>query len=161
MARNIGMAPDADVWRAVITKSWGDGTSETEYAGPYDNAAQARGRVTFWRNHLAKKGDGSQADGYVERARPTWEKVPDTAPRRTARAARTETRTPQGDTAAQLVRDAIGLRKVTHGRHVADLLAEHGHPGEAERVGAEVRAQHGHLSARQALRLLEQESGAR
>ncbi|MEV1042960.1 hypothetical protein AB0J01_41330 [Streptomyces sp. NPDC050204] len=159
MARNIGMTPEAEVWRAVITKTFPDGTTETVYAGPYGAAAQARGRVTFWRNYLAKYGKGAKADGHVERARPVWERAEDTVPRRKAPAAGAEDREPEGSTAVQLVRDAVEQRRVTHGRHVADLLDEHGHGDDAARVSAEVRAQHGHLSARQALALLEQGSG--
>ena len=56
--------------------------------------------------------------------------------------------------AAQLVADAIRERRISHGKHVADLLEEHGHAEEAERIRTEVRAQNGHLSAKQAHTLL-------
>ncbi|MFD5881039.1 hypothetical protein [Streptomyces yangpuensis] len=81
-------------------------------------------------------------------------------PHSTTLAVSTDAVPPKGAGCIQLVQDAIGLREVKHGRHVADLLAERGYFDEAERIGAEVRAQNGHLSARQALRLLEQVSGA-
>ena len=47
MARSIGMAADATVFRAVITKQLRDGTTVTEYEGPYGGigAARARRRV--------------------------------------------------------------------------------------------------------------------
>lgn len=54
------------------------------------------------------------------------------------------------ETAAQLVEDAARERTIRHGKHAADLLDEHGHPGEATLIRTEVRAQNGHLSARQA-----------
>ncbi|MFB7649342.1 hypothetical protein ACFC0S_16210 [Streptomyces sp. NPDC056084] len=165
MARNIGMEPDAEVWRAVVTKTFRDGTTETVYEGPYDKAAKARGRVTFWRNWMADH-HGGKAEGHVERAQPVWEKAPDPAPQRKAKQAATATfepgDTPVDSTALRLVWIAVDNRDVTHGRHVADLLAKHGHSEEAERVTAELRARNGHLSARQALTFLEQRgSGAR
>ncbi|MEU2453963.1 hypothetical protein ABZ605_28270 [Streptomyces sp. NPDC012765] len=54
------------------------------------------------------------------------------------------------ETAAQLIEDAAHERTIRHGKHAADLLDEHGHPDEAALIRAEVRAQNGHLSARQA-----------
>ncbi|MER0443076.1 hypothetical protein ABR738_00545 [Streptomyces sp. Edi4] len=165
MARNIGMAPDAQVWRAVVTKTFSDGVTETVYEGPYDKAAKARGRVTFWRNWMTDRHGGT-AKGHIERAKPVWEKAPDPAPRRTpvketapAPAAPTG---PVDRTVLRMVSLAIDNRDVTHGRHVADLLTKHGHCEEAEAVTAELRARNGHLSARQALTFLEQRgSGAR
>ncbi|MCZ0983839.1 hypothetical protein O1L60_44560 [Streptomyces diastatochromogenes] len=168
MARNIGMEPDAEVWRAVIVKTFTDGTTETVYEGPYGAAAQARARVTFWRNWMADVAnyEAGKAEGHVERAQPAWEKAPDPAPRRKAKQAVTASPepgdTPVDSTVLRLVWIAVDNRDVTHGRHVADLLAEHGHSREAERVTAELRARNGHLSARQALTFLEQRgSGAR
>jgi hypothetical protein len=57
--------------------------------------------------------------------------------------------------AIQLIRDAIQQRQIRHGKHAATLLREHGHHDLADRIDHEVRAQMGHLSARQALTLLE------
>lgn len=54
------------------------------------------------------------------------------------------------EAAAQLVEAAARERTIRHGKHAADLLDEHGHPDEATLLRAEVRAQNGHLSARQA-----------
>lgn len=165
MARNIGMAPDAEVWRAVVTKTFADGTTETVYEGPYDKAAKARGRVTFWRNWMAERHSG-KAEGHVERARPAWEKVPDPAPRRAAKQAAAPAAEPAAapvdDAVLRLVWIAVDNRDVTHGRHVADFLRDNGHADEAAAVTAELRARNGHLSARQALAFLEQRgSGAR
>ncbi|WP_435245044.1 hypothetical protein [Streptomyces tendae] len=160
MARNIGMAPDAEVWRAVVTKTYPDGATETVYDGPYDKAATARGRVTFWSNWMANR-HGGKAEGHVERAKPTWERAPEPAPRRKAQKtvapAKPEPEAaPVDDAVLRLVWIAVDNRDVTHGRHIADLLAEHGHAEEAAAVTAELRARHGHLSARQALTFLEQ-----
>jgi hypothetical protein len=153
VARNIGMAPDALVYRAVITKSYPDGDEFIEYEGPYDKIGLARGRVSFWRNHFAKRDDGATADGYVEQCRPTWERATTPAPRTRAKkpAAVTE---PLPTTAAQLVADALTQRRGMHGKHAADLLAEHGHTKEADLIRREVRDRKGHLSAKQALELL-------
>jgi hypothetical protein len=162
MARDIGMAPDAELWRAVITKSYGDGTVHTVYEGPYDKPGPARSRVTFWRNHLAKRDDGSKADGHVERCQPVWEKVPDPAQRPTPQADTSAVaETAAADPAVQLVLDAMRERRGMHGRHAADLLAEHGYTAEAELVREEVRAQNGHLSAKQAVQLLQHRTGSR
>jgi hypothetical protein len=56
--------------------------------------------------------------------------------------------------AAQLVAAAAKERRGMHGKHAADLLEEHGYTEEAERIRAEVRAQNGHLSGKQALQML-------
>jgi hypothetical protein len=151
VARDIGMAPNALVYRAVITKSYPDGTTVTEYEGPYGAVGPARGRVTFWRNHLAKRDDGATADGYVEQSRPTWEKA--SAPGKGAvKAAVAPEATPS--TAAQLVAHALTQRRGMHGKHAAELLDEHGHTKEADLIRREVRDRNGHLSAKQALELL-------
>lgn len=56
--------------------------------------------------------------------------------------------------AAQLVADAVVERRIRHGRHAAELLAEHGHQAEADRVQDAVRRRNGHLSAKQTIDLL-------
>lgn len=161
MARDIGMAPGARIYRAVIVKTFADGWTSTVYEGPYADLAPARARVTYWRNHFARRRNGDRADGHVEACQPAWTKVPEPASRTAPAAAKppAAARTPAGSTAVQLLRDALRQRRALHGRHAADLLAEHGHTAEAERIRAEVRARNGHLSAKQALHLLEQESG--
>ncbi|TQE33169.1 hypothetical protein [Streptomyces ipomoeae] len=73
MARDIGMEPDAALYRAVITKSYAAGTEFTVYEGPYAEPGPARARVTFWRNHFAKRDNGDKADGHVETCKPAWE----------------------------------------------------------------------------------------
>ncbi|MFF9204382.1 hypothetical protein ACF1AE_21685 [Streptomyces sp. NPDC014986] len=155
MARDIGVAPDAELFRAVITKHYGDGTVETVYEGPYDKPGPARGRVSFWRGHLAKREDGSSAEGHIESCRPVWSKVADPAsqPGRPTACDQGEA-TPADGPVARLVTEALRTRRGMHGRHVADLLAEHGHTEEADRVRTEVRARNGHLSGKQALELL-------
>ncbi|QKV98326.1 hypothetical protein HUT19_42175 (plasmid) [Streptomyces sp. NA02950] len=153
MARDIGMAPDAKVYRAVIIKSYADGSVFTAYEGPYDKIGSARARVTFWENHFAKRDNGDKATGHVEQCQPAWEKAPARARRRTAR-----TSAASGDEAPKdpvaLIRAAMAQRRGMHGSHAADLLAEHGFTEEADRIRAEVCAQMGHLSAKQALQLL-------
>lgn len=78
MARSIGMAADATVFRAVITKQYDDGPVTT-YEGPYGSISAARARVSFWTNYLADYDDGtgektgtSRASGYVEQGSVTW-----------------------------------------------------------------------------------------
>lgn len=155
MARDIGMASDAELFRAVITKHYGDGTVETVHEGPYDKPGTARGRIGFWRNHLARRDDGSRAEGHVESCRPVWSRVTDPAPQRGQQAAQAPDETAPADgPATRLVTEALRTRRGMHGRHVADLLAEHGHTEEADRVRTEVRARNGHLSGKQALELL-------
>jgi hypothetical protein len=81
MARSIGMAADATVYRAAITKQHGDKTVTT-YEGPYGSIGAARARVSFWTNYLADRDDEtgektgtSRAGGYVEQGTVTWERV--------------------------------------------------------------------------------------
>ncbi|MEV5942719.1 hypothetical protein [Streptomyces sp. NPDC051994] len=78
MARSIGMAADATVFRAVITKTYPHGTFTT-YEGPYGSIGAARARVSFWTNYLAEvdeetgeKTGASRASGYVERGQVAW-----------------------------------------------------------------------------------------
>ncbi|WP_063735593.1 hypothetical protein [Streptomyces sp. RTd22] len=82
MARSIGMAADATVYRAVITKQLRDGTTVTEYEGPYGGIGAARARVSFWTNYMAdldeetgERTGTSRASGYVERGTVTWERA--------------------------------------------------------------------------------------
>lgn len=78
MARSIGMAKDATVFRAVITKQRADGPV-TDYEGPYGSIAAARARVSFWVNYMAEYDDDtgektgkSRASGHVERGTVSW-----------------------------------------------------------------------------------------
>lgn len=79
MARSIGMAADATVFRAVITTTLRNGTERTDYEGPYGSIGAARARVTFWTNYLAEYDDEgmptgkSRAHGYVERGTVAWQ----------------------------------------------------------------------------------------
>lgn len=82
MARSIGMAADATVFRAVITKQHRDGTTVTEYEGPYGAIGAARARVSFWTNYLAIRDEEteeptgeSRASGYVEQGSVSWERA--------------------------------------------------------------------------------------
>ncbi|OEV11516.1 hypothetical protein [Streptomyces nanshensis] len=83
MARDIGMAEDASLYRAVITKTYADGATYTHYEGPYAKPGQARGRVSFWRRHFQKTKPGASADGHIEECRPQWRRVaePSSRPR--------------------------------------------------------------------------------
>ncbi|MFI9079161.1 hypothetical protein ACIGW8_22275 [Streptomyces sioyaensis] len=81
MARSIGMAAEATVFRAVITKQLHDGTV-TDYEGPYGSIGAARARVSFWTNYLADLNEEtceptgtSRASGHVERGTVSWERV--------------------------------------------------------------------------------------
>ncbi|MFF8901706.1 hypothetical protein ACF082_29975 [Streptomyces lydicus] len=81
MARSIGMAADATVFRAVITKQYPGGTV-TDYEGPYGSIGAARARVSFWTNYLAHTDDEtgertgtSRASGHVERGTVSWERA--------------------------------------------------------------------------------------
>lgn len=82
MARSIGMAADAAVFRAVITKKRRDGSTVTDYEGPYGSIGAARARVSFWTNYYAERDDEtgdltgrSDASGYVERGTVAWERA--------------------------------------------------------------------------------------
>ncbi|WP_413102252.1 hypothetical protein [Streptomyces sp. Inha503] len=82
MARSIGMAADATVYRAVIQFTNRDGTTRTEYEGPYGGIGAARARVSFWTNHLAdideetgERTGTSRASGHVERGTVSWERA--------------------------------------------------------------------------------------
>lgn len=82
MARSIGMAADATVFRAVITKQYRNGTTVTDYEGPYGAIGAARARVSFWTNYLADRDEEtceptgtSRASGYVEQGTVAWERV--------------------------------------------------------------------------------------
>jgi hypothetical protein len=81
MARSIGMAAGAQVFRAVIEITGRDGTKQTRYEGPYGAIGAARGRVSFWTNHLAEYDDDgeptgeSRASGHVEIGTVTWERA--------------------------------------------------------------------------------------
>jgi hypothetical protein len=72
------MAAEATVFRAVIVKTYADGT-HTDYEGPYGSIGAARARVSFWTNYLAdrdeetgEKTGTSRANGYVESGTVTW-----------------------------------------------------------------------------------------
>lgn len=82
MARSIGMAADATVFRAVIDFTDRDGSKRTEHEGPYGSIGAARARVSFWTNYLAEYDEEtgqptgkSRASGHVERGNVTWERV--------------------------------------------------------------------------------------
>jgi hypothetical protein len=82
MARSIGMAADATVFRAVITFTNRDGTQRTEHEGPYGSIGAARARVSFWTNYLAVRDEDTQeptgesrAKGHVEQGTVTWERT--------------------------------------------------------------------------------------
>lgn len=86
MARSIGMAAEAAVFRAVLVLKYPDREPFAKYEGPYGEKAAAKARVTFWRNHLgALEGfesvdeyghvQDTYADGHVERGEVTWTKV--------------------------------------------------------------------------------------
>lgn len=70
------MAPDARLYRAVITKTYADGRTFTEYEGPYAKPGPARARVTFWRRHFAAHKPGAIAAGHVEECQPQWHLAP-------------------------------------------------------------------------------------
>lgn len=79
MARSIAMAPDAPVFRAVVTVTRPDGTSWDKCEGPYEAASAAKARVTYWVNRYgptdqAQPGDW-HAHGHVERGEVTWSRV--------------------------------------------------------------------------------------
>ncbi|MGW6910273.1 hypothetical protein [Streptomyces sp. NPDC054940] len=63
--------------------------------------------------------------------------------------------------AAKLVADAARERRGMHGKHAAELLDEHGHTAEADRIRRAVSECNGLLSAKQAAALIldEAESG--
>jgi hypothetical protein len=82
MARSIGMAADATVFRAVITKQHRDGETVTTHEGPYGSIGAARARVSFWTNYMADYDDEtgertgtSRASGYVEQGTVAWERA--------------------------------------------------------------------------------------
>jgi hypothetical protein len=82
MARSIGMAKDATVFRAVVTSTNRDGKTSTWHEGPYGSIGAARARVSFWTNHLQDYDDEtgeptgtSRASGYVERGTVSWERT--------------------------------------------------------------------------------------
>lgn len=82
MARSIGMAADATVFRAVIEFTDRDGSKRTKYEGPYGAIGAARARVSFWTNYLAIRDEDtdeptgeSRASGYVECGLVSWERA--------------------------------------------------------------------------------------
>jgi hypothetical protein len=82
MARSIGMAADATVFRAVITITDRDGATSTKHEGPYGSIGAARARVSFWTNYLAVVDEEtfeptgeSRASGYVEEGAVTWKRT--------------------------------------------------------------------------------------
>jgi hypothetical protein len=82
MARSIGMAADATVYREVTTFTDHDGTQETKYEGPYGSIGAARARVSFWSNYLADRDEDtgertgtSRATGHVECGTVAWERA--------------------------------------------------------------------------------------
>ncbi len=82
MARSIGMAADATVFRAVITITASDGSTSTKHEGPYGGIGAARARVSFWTNYLAVRDEDtfeptgeSRASGHVEEGSVTWTKT--------------------------------------------------------------------------------------
>ncbi|AKA61712.1 hypothetical protein SEA_YDN12_45 [Streptomyces phage YDN12] len=79
MARSIGMAEDATVFRAVIRKKYPDQEAFTAYEGPYGSAAAARARVTFWKNYLnqpdAEGNPVNETDGHVETGTVVWSRM--------------------------------------------------------------------------------------
>ena len=82
MARSIGMAADATVFRAVIEFTDRDGTKRIEHEGPYGAIGAARARVSFWTNYLAIRDEETQeptgesrANGYVEEGSVTWKRA--------------------------------------------------------------------------------------
>ncbi|MFE9844720.1 hypothetical protein [Streptomyces goshikiensis] len=80
MARSIGMAANATVFRAVITITDRDGAETTKHEGPYGSIGAARARVSFWTNYLADRDEDtlqptgtSRARGYVEEGSVSWQ----------------------------------------------------------------------------------------
>ncbi|WP_331752787.1 hypothetical protein OG440_38455 (plasmid) [Streptomyces sp. NBC_00637] len=71
-----------------------------------------------------------------------------------------ETSRIEASPAARLVAEAAASKSVRHGSHVADLLATSGYSDEAVRLREAVSARHGHLSVKQALQLLIEDSPA-
>ncbi|MFD8509626.1 hypothetical protein ACFV27_00570 [Streptomyces antimycoticus] len=61
---------------------------------------------------------------------------------------------PAADSPAGLILAAAKARRVHHAKQAAQLLDDRGHHTEAERIRAEIKARHGHLSAKQAVGLL-------
>ncbi|MFJ2752702.1 hypothetical protein [Streptomyces sp. NPDC087297] len=71
------------------------------------------------------------------------------------------TSTPADHPAAQLVENAARERPRMHASHAADLLDQHQYATEANLIRDELRAQRGHLSAKQAARFLRDQADAR
>ncbi|MGW0134849.1 hypothetical protein [Streptomyces sp. NPDC003299] len=69
MARNIG-ADGSRVYRAVVEKTYDDGRTWTTHEGPYTEPGPARARITFWANHMRRRG--GNATGRVEQAHTVW-----------------------------------------------------------------------------------------
>lgn len=65
---------DAEVlYRARMVSVQPNGVSKVWFEGPYPSPAQARARVTFWRNHYARNCPGGwQVSGHLESARLSW-----------------------------------------------------------------------------------------
>lgn len=79
MARSIGMTAGDAVFRAVLVLKYPGSEPFTKYEGPYGEKAQAKGRVTFWKNYLGRYAPGTEqdsyADGHVEQGSVTWTQV--------------------------------------------------------------------------------------
>ena len=74
MARSIGMAGDATVFRAVIPVTYADGTTGFKSEGPYGTKGAATARVTFWRNWAVRYGCVNM-EGWVEQGTVTWSRT--------------------------------------------------------------------------------------
>lgn len=76
MARR--QAANGESFRAVITKTYPDGTVETDIYGPYGTVGAARAMRTNRVNYAHYYGRrGVSATGEVHRAVAAWELVPD------------------------------------------------------------------------------------
>lgn len=67
---------------------------------------------------------------------------------------------PEVSEPVRLLIEAADARQIHHAKTAAHLLTQAGHTAEAEAVLAEVKARHGHMSARQAIAFLSQRPAA-
>jgi hypothetical protein len=73
MARQIGVEDGDTVYRAALSFTNARGESWDKMEGPYPKLGTARGRISFWKKHMANSG--GSATGHPEQGHVLWGSV--------------------------------------------------------------------------------------